>query len=672
MSPLRGVPAALLAAAAAAAATTAAPALPETRGWHRVTTGEISVIGATSARQTARIATELTRFREMLGRVTRGFELESDLPTVVVVFRNDKQLEPYKLDAAGKPKHISGFFLERPYRNVIALDASAGHRPSRIVYHEYVHSLLQSNFERLPLWLNEGLAEFYSTFEYRESAGRVEVGHAIEGHVRELAQRGLMPLGELFDTTTRSPTYNEARRQGVFYAQSWLLVHYLVATDERRTRFGRYLAALAGGADPDASLEAAFGGVQELTGALREYLRRGSGHFWFAIDEEREPRARPEPEPVPPGEVLLELGRLLSERGPDHAAAAEAHLLAALGQGGPRAPAFTALGFVKESAGAMAEAAEAYRKATAEAGAGAEAYARHARFVVERFIDDNPEATGSFEGDGRLAEARALFRRSLELEPRGVEALAGLGKVLLIEGRDPAEGLAVLSRAASLRPFRVDVLHDLVCVLAETGRARAAWAMVADRIEPLDDGGGVARSARNWIVAGIAQRAQARLHDGDRPGALVLLDEGLEFVDDVELRERLEYSRGLVAGDPAALRRPVPVEAGADTAHLVELMNHAGALANQGRLEEALAVLEPPLAECGNAALCERMAAIAGEIRDVLDHNRLIARYNEAVGLLNEGRREAAIERLRALQREAGEGKVRDRVRELLERLGER
>ena len=48
------------------------------------------------------------------------------------------------------------------------LDAEGSH-PYAVVYHEYTHFLLSKSAEWMPLWMNEGLAQFYQNPNIREN-----------------------------------------------------------------------------------------------------------------------------------------------------------------------------------------------------------------------------------------------------------------------------------------------------------------------------------------------------------------------------------------------------------------------------------------------------------------------------------------------------------------------
>ena len=80
---------------------------------------------------------------------------------------------------------------------------------------------MRHNRPDLPLWLNEGLAELYSSFQLRGK--KAAIGRPIDSHIHWLRDHALIPVGELFAIDHSSKDYNEGSRRGVFYAQSWAL-----------------------------------------------------------------------------------------------------------------------------------------------------------------------------------------------------------------------------------------------------------------------------------------------------------------------------------------------------------------------------------------------------------------------------------------------------------------
>jgi len=644
--------------------------LPKTEKWIEVRTGNFEILGNAGAGTVRKIGVDLERFREVLSMVTQGFDFSSDAPTSVYVFKRDRDLEPYKLDDSGKPRELAGYFMERPFRKYIAIDASAGGTPRRTIYHEYVHSLLHQTFESLPLWLDEGLAEYYSTFEYVDSTRRAEIGHPVPGHLRYLARNRLLPLEELFETTHRSRNYNEGSRAGVFYAQSWMLVHYMVSDEERHKRFGTFLTALRDGADAQEALLSALElDLETLGKRLRDYIRQGSTYYWLTLKEDTG-SAPSEARPMAPGQVLRRLGELLAQRGPAHTAAANEHLQAALQFEGPKDGIYEALGLAAEIAGDAEQAESWYRRALAADGKNATYATRLAGLLLDRYFDTNPVIIGGQRTPQPVEEARELFRLSLELEPAGIEAMAGMGRTFLFGG-DSEVGLRLLASAATQRPFRTDVLHDLAALLALDGRREAAWAVIERQLEPTAREPEIVVAAQDWVVTAEIDAANQRVVDGDRDGAFALLDAAARRVDDGRLKDRIERARKRIES-PGIAFEGSSYDADSVDAHnrLVGIYNEAGRLANAGRLEEAAKLIEETLPSCNVPDLCDSMRETLRSMRANLDANRLIALYNEAIDLLNDGKRRPGIEILQEIYPNVRDAEFKNQVRTMLRALG--
>ena len=97
--------------------------------------------------------------------------------------------------------------MRAPDKNYVLLRLDAqGEHPYATVYHEYTHLLCSGAAEWLPLWLNEGLAEFYQNTEIRDK--EVVLGEPSPENVLLLRQNRLMPLPILFrvDRVPRTTT----------------------------------------------------------------------------------------------------------------------------------------------------------------------------------------------------------------------------------------------------------------------------------------------------------------------------------------------------------------------------------------------------------------------------------------------------------------------------------
>src|SRR5438270_14061952 len=94
-----------------------------------------------------------------------------------------------------------------------------------LAVHELTHLMVHQLGLDLPPWLNEGLAELYSNLE--PTGSKIRVGRDIPSRMRTLAEEKWIDLRSLLAVDHNSPIYNEKSRAGIFYAESWKLVHML-------------------------------------------------------------------------------------------------------------------------------------------------------------------------------------------------------------------------------------------------------------------------------------------------------------------------------------------------------------------------------------------------------------------------------------------------------------
>ena len=120
---------------------------------------------------------------------------------------------------------FSGFYLPGPDRAVISLAPTDNPESARqLVLHEYVHHLFRAAEQEPPAWFNEGMAELLSTI--RIERGQLEIGRPLIGRLGVIQETKLIPLETLFAVDHRSPIYRSNNHTGMFYAESWALLHY--------------------------------------------------------------------------------------------------------------------------------------------------------------------------------------------------------------------------------------------------------------------------------------------------------------------------------------------------------------------------------------------------------------------------------------------------------------
>src|SRR5208282_2956367 len=90
-----------------------------------------------------------------------------------------------------------------------------------------------------------------------------------------LHQEPLLPLSTLFAVNASSPYYHENNKASIFYAESWVLTHYLMVKDwrDKTNHLNQFVALLGQGKSPEDAAKQTIGDPQALEEGLRGYIR---------------------------------------------------------------------------------------------------------------------------------------------------------------------------------------------------------------------------------------------------------------------------------------------------------------------------------------------------------------------------------------------------------------
>jgi tetratricopeptide (TPR) repeat protein len=444
--------------------------------WITLTADEFQFISNASPAATLEIARDMLRMRAAVGQITK-LKVRSPLPTKVFIFANERAFAGYR-DAVlnRKTENVVGVFAHGDAGNFILMRSDTD-SVDRVVYHELTHYFVQNTTAGMPLWLNEGMAEFYSTFRTIDSS--VHIGRPIPEHVHWLRGQSLIPLQELFTTTTSSRDYNEGSRQGVFYAQSWALLHYLMTDADRRAKLITFLGQLSAGKSIDDAFTAAFSmKYAQLEQNLRSYVRKfGFTYMTYPLADMDSPEP-PKPEPMPRDEMLFQLGHMLVHCGPETAEDAERFLHEALAANPENAAAHADLGRLHEIAGRRDAADAAYTAAAQLGSDDPQVFLLAAYSLMQRYEGASPADVPEKE----LLKIRKLFERATELDPNRAAAWAGLGATYIGATQDIERGVAALEKSITLAPGDDDAAFHLAQLYTQAGRHDDA-ARLVQRLE---------------------------------------------------------------------------------------------------------------------------------------------------------------------------------------------
>lgn len=453
--------------------------------WTAVRSPNFFLVGNASEKEIRRVATRMEQFRYVFTQLFPTIKFNSPVPTTVVVFKSDGSYKPFKPVVDGKVSEVAGYFQPGHDVNYITLTAegnSGSESPFRTIYHEYVHLLVDNNIGRAaPPWFNEGLAEYYSTFDVDDGDRRVVLGRLIDHHLLLLRDQKMIPLSTFFEIDNYSLHRNKRDARGMFYAQAWALMHYLIRGNEgkRLPEMSRFIDLKLAGRPTEEAFRQAFG--TDFAGMEKE-LRRYVGQWTFSaaavtFNEKLQFDSSMQAAPLPEAEAEAHLGDLLLHTNRPDEAAARLQKALALDPGQGLAHASLGMALVRQN---KLDEARAHLK---------EAVALDARnYLVHYYyayaLSRAGNASSGFVAGyapGAAAEMRAALRRAIELKPDFAESYSLLAFVGMVTGEGLDEAAAMIRKARSLAPGNDDYLLVLAQILVRQEKYDEAQRM----LEPL-------------------------------------------------------------------------------------------------------------------------------------------------------------------------------------------
>ena len=424
--------------------------------WISIRTRNFLLVGNTSEGNIRNVGLRFEQFRDAFSRL---FNLPPDSPysTTVVVFKNEISFRPFKPLYQGKPMNIGGVFLAGQDLNFIALNLEAGsNSPYHVIYHEYVHYLVNSTKLRFPLWLNEGLAEFYSTFEVTDGDKKILLGRTVENHILYLRENKFLPLATLLKVDRSSPDYNENSKRGIFYAESWALVHYLMlGNPQRHKEYLEFVDLQSRNQPVEESFHKAFGtDYSTLEKELRDYIHRNLYPLLnLPLEQRLQFDASAESKPLTEAEVQYYLGDLLLHSRREDVA--EGYFQKALELDPNLSQAHASLGmyYLRQKQWDKA------RQSLAQAAASDSSHYLVHYYYASMLVDEETHGGGSSAAFSKekAKTIRAELKKAIAMAPNFPESYGLLAYVNLTSGEELDESIPLVQKAKKLTPRREDL-----------------------------------------------------------------------------------------------------------------------------------------------------------------------------------------------------------------------
>ncbi|TFI60268.1 hypothetical protein E2493_00715 [Sphingomonas parva] len=254
----------LVAGALAAAFAGTAPAAAE---WRRAESANFIVYSEESEPKLREQVALLEDYHDFLRSLTGVNEPPSPNKLPVYILRNHRQLETVR-DVGSS---VAGFYTANSGGiGAFAQARSSGLDGDEILLHEIAHHfMMQYRPTAYPPWFVEGFAEYVATARFKPNA--IEFGLPSDNRTSWLRNVQWLPIEEvLFSLPPR-----RGPQMALFYAQSWLLAHYVMRDPALGNKFKSYIRARVDGVENRKAFTDAFGEIRAFDRALQAYARKG-------------------------------------------------------------------------------------------------------------------------------------------------------------------------------------------------------------------------------------------------------------------------------------------------------------------------------------------------------------------------------------------------------------
>ncbi len=259
--------------------------------WVEVRSPHFTVISNAGEHEGRLTAQQFEEIRALFEQRYPKLRVDWGKSTIIFALKNEDSLKLF-LPGYGKDQNamrLSGLYrmtYDKNYALVRTDVRGIGPFPYHALYHEYTHAHFRLNYRGLPLWLNEGIAEFYGNTKIEGKD--VKIGGVDEAQLRLLRENPLIPVSTLVSIDSSSPLYNTRDHSGIFYTESWAIVHYFMCSPDISDKdvLNKYLANLHDSDDPIEAANKSFGDLNMLTEKLEVYAHQttfGYGRIPLAL-----------------------------------------------------------------------------------------------------------------------------------------------------------------------------------------------------------------------------------------------------------------------------------------------------------------------------------------------------------------------------------------------------
>ncbi len=225
--------------------------------WIRISSGHFSVLTDADEKSGRKVVVRFEQMRSVFAQLLMRARLNMPEPLEIIALSSDEEYAKVAPLRHGQPITDSGFYVPGEDRNYIVLNLFED-ESWRTISREFAHFFLNYNYPPTQGWFDEGFAEYFSSVRLDNkqihiggdpesppparqnlAANKIEDRNPPKSFVELLSGPVWLSMPDLFTMHHESSDYQENARHTLFYAQSWMVLHYLL-NKEKMPETGTY------------------------------------------------------------------------------------------------------------------------------------------------------------------------------------------------------------------------------------------------------------------------------------------------------------------------------------------------------------------------------------------------------------------------------------------------
>lgn len=258
--------------------------------WLEIHSPHFIVITDAGDKRGREVALRFEQMRTVFAGLLSRDRLHQSRPLTILALKNDKSYYQAAPLRQGQPIDVPGFFLPGDDQDFVVLNMSE-EDPWRAVSHDFAYYLLTFNYPPAEGWFDEGLCEYFSSIriankmvelgadpELQPSVKEDLVGNQRNAHPAKsltelLGAQVWLSLPDLFTMKHDPSTRNEGSHHVLYYAESWIVMHYLIH-EKKMEETGTYMGlVLAKHVPVEDAIKQAYGmDSAQMEQAVKDYF----------------------------------------------------------------------------------------------------------------------------------------------------------------------------------------------------------------------------------------------------------------------------------------------------------------------------------------------------------------------------------------------------------------